>query len=98
MNRVPVSTAERQDRRFAIIASAPAVITIGALFVYPMLYAVVLSFYRVNDKTPASNGIVGVGNYLSLLSDSSPRCSEPPSSACSRYSGEWDWRSGSRAC
>ena len=70
MNRVPVSTAERQDRRFAIIASAPAVITIGALFVYPMLYAVVLSFYRVNDKTPASNGIVGVGNYLSLLSDS----------------------------
>ena len=70
MNRVPVPTAERQDRRFAIIASAPAVITIGALFVYPMLYAVVLSFYRVNDKTPASNGIVGVGNYLSLLSDS----------------------------
>lgn len=67
MNKVPTSASERADRRFAVFASAPAVLTIGALFIYPMIYAVILSFYRVNDKTPDNNGPVGFANYIALI-------------------------------
>lgn len=63
------SAAQRHDRRFALAATAPAVLTIGALFVYPMLYAVVLSTYRLNDKTPGRNGPIGLGNYVRLFGD-----------------------------
>lgn len=64
-----LSAADRQDRRFALVAAAPAVLTIAALFVYPMLYAVVLSTYRLNDKTPAATSFLGLGNYAHLLGD-----------------------------
>lgn len=64
-----LSALERQDRRFGIIAAAPAVLTIAALFVYPMLYAIVLSFYHLNDKTPAANGFVGLANYVQLFTN-----------------------------
>lgn len=60
---------ERKDRRFAFLAAAPAVLTIGALFIYPMLYAVLLSTYQLNDKMPDSSGFVGLGNYVQLFSD-----------------------------
>ncbi|GAA2183752.1 sugar ABC transporter permease [Brooklawnia cerclae] len=69
MTRARVSVGERQDRRFAIAASAPAVLTICALFIYPMVYAVVLSLYHLNDKLPAQTRFVGLGNYAQLLGD-----------------------------
>lgn len=65
--RNPLSAAEKQDRRFGILAAAPAVLTIAALFIYPMVYAVVLSLYQLNDKTPLTNRFIGLGNYFHLL-------------------------------
>lgn len=64
-----LTAGERADRRFAVLATAPAVLTIGALFVYPMLYAVVLSLYQLNDKMPQDAGLVGLQNYVDLFSD-----------------------------
>lgn len=64
------STAEeRKDRRFAVLAAGPAVLTIAALFVYPMFYAVLLSMYQLNDKMPDAAGFVGLGNFAMLATD-----------------------------
>lgn len=69
MAHVRLTAAERGDRRFAVLASAPAVLTIGALFIYPLLYAVVLSLYQLNDKMPGATQFVGLGNYAQLIGD-----------------------------
>ncbi|GGL43668.1 sugar ABC transporter permease [Phycicoccus endophyticus] len=63
------SAIERGDRRFALLAATPAALTIAALFVYPLGYAVVLSLYELNDKRPAATRVVGLANYLQLLGD-----------------------------
>lgn len=67
--RVRATAEERKDRRFAILAASPAVLTIAALFIYPMLYAVLLSTFQLNDKMPQASGFVGLGNYVQLFSD-----------------------------
>lgn len=54
MARTKLTAAERGDRRFAALAASPAVLTIAALFLYPLLYAVVLSLYQMNDKMPGA--------------------------------------------
>lgn len=64
-----LTAGERDDRRFAVLATAPAVITIAALFIYPMLYAVLLSMYRLNDKRPQDTAFVGLQNYVDLFHD-----------------------------
>ncbi|PWH07390.1 hypothetical protein DEO23_01740 [Brachybacterium endophyticum] len=69
MAHARLTAAERGDRRFAVLASAPAVLTIAALFIYPLLYAVLLSLYQLNDKMPKATKYVGLGNYAQLLSD-----------------------------
>lgn len=69
MATLKLTASERGDRRFAVLASAPAVLTIGALFIYPLLYAVLMSLYRLNDKLPAATAFVGLGNYAQLATD-----------------------------
>lgn len=69
VTRRSLTVGERKDRRFALLAAAPAVITIVALFIYPMGYAVMLSTYQLNDKLPQATGFVGLGNYARLLQD-----------------------------
>lgn len=69
MTRRKLTAGERGDRRFAVLAASPAVLTIGALFLYPLLYAVMLSLYQMNDKMPGSTQFVGLWNYAQLASD-----------------------------
>lgn len=69
MARPQLSAAERADRRFAAVASLPAVLTIAALFVYPLIYAFMLSLYHLNDKLPEATKMVGLANYAALFSD-----------------------------
>lgn len=52
-----------------VAATTPAVVTIAALFLYPMLYAVLLSMYRLNDKIPDATAFVGLENYVDLFLD-----------------------------
>lgn len=69
MTRRKLTAGERGDRRFAVLAASPAVLTIGALFLYPLLYAVMLSLYQMNDKMPGSTQFVGLWNYAQLAGD-----------------------------
>lgn len=69
LKRRSLTTGERADRRFAVLAAAPAVLTIAALFIYPMLYAVLLSLYQLNDKIPHASGFIGLSNYAQLFGD-----------------------------
>ncbi|OFT60442.1 hypothetical protein HMPREF3159_05905 [Brachybacterium sp. HMSC06H03] len=69
MTRRKLTAGERGDRRFAVLAASPAVLTIGALFIYPLLYAVMLSLYQMNDKMPGDTQFVGLWNYAQLATD-----------------------------
>ncbi|MCT1777198.1 carbohydrate ABC transporter permease [Brachybacterium sp. p3-SID957] len=69
MARRKLTAGERGDRRFAILAASPAVLTIAALFIYPLFYAVVLSMYQMNDKIPDATQFVGLWNYAQLATD-----------------------------
>jgi len=69
MTHRKLTAGERGDRRFAVLAASPAVLTIGALFIYPLLYAVMLSLYQMNDKMPGSTQFVGLWNYAQLAAD-----------------------------
>lgn len=63
------TAAERSDRRFALLAASPAILVIAALFLYPLAYALLMSFYQLNDKMPGATEVVGLRNYVELLSD-----------------------------
>ncbi|MBR7742474.1 sugar ABC transporter permease [Phycicoccus sp. BSK3Z-2] len=69
LGRTTLSAVERKDRRFAIFAATPAGLTIAALFLYPLVYAFVLSLYELNDKRPEATRVVGLANYVRLLGD-----------------------------
>lgn len=69
MTRRKLTAGERGDRRFAVLAASPAVLTIGALFIYPLLYAVMLSLYQMTDKMPGDTQFVGLWNYAQLATD-----------------------------
>ena len=73
MTRRKLTAAERGDRRFAVLAASPAVLTIATLFLYPLFYAVLLSLYQMNDKMPGATAFIGVGNYAQLAMDANFR-------------------------
>lgn len=73
MTRRKLTAGERGDRRFAVLAASPAILTIGALFIYPLLYAVWLSLYQMNDKLPGATQFVGLWNYAQLTTDANFR-------------------------
>lgn len=73
MTRRTLTAGERGDRRFAVLAASPAVLTIGALFLYPLLYASLLSLYQLNDKMPGATQFVGLWNYAQLAVDANFR-------------------------
>ncbi len=49
--------------------NAPALIVIGALVAYPIVYSFWLSLQRYNLKQPAARRFVGFDNYVSLFDD-----------------------------
>ncbi len=57
------------ERRIAYLLIAPTLIAIGALTVYPLLYAVVISFQDNRLASPDSP-FIGFDNYRAILSDS----------------------------
>lgn len=73
MTRRKLTAAERGDRRFAVLAASPAVLTIATLFLYPLFYAVLLSLYQMNDKMPGATAFIGLGNYAQLAMDANFR-------------------------
>ncbi|GFG54661.1 carbohydrate ABC transporter permease [Mycolicibacterium agri] len=60
---------KKSDRRLAYILIAPAVILMLAVTAYPIVYAVWLSLQRYNLAAPDDTAFVGLGNYVTVLSD-----------------------------
>ncbi|ABA56811.1 carbohydrate ABC transporter membrane protein 1, CUT1 family [Nitrosococcus oceani ATCC 19707] len=58
----------KAERRLGWLLCAPAVITMGAVTVYPILYALWLSLHRYDLRFPADRSFVGLSNYWSVLS------------------------------
>jgi len=64
------SEGRRQERRLGLLLCAPAVITMLVVTAYPILYAIWLSFFRADLRTPDANELVWFANYQTVLSSS----------------------------
>lgn len=62
------SDSKRQERRLGMLLCAPAVITMLVVTAYPILYAIYLSFFRADLRTPDANKFIWLGNYVTVLS------------------------------
>ena len=62
-----MSQAGRAERQLAWLLCAPAVLAMGVVTAYPMLYAVWLSLFRYDLRFPGQRRFIGLDNYLSVL-------------------------------
>ncbi|MHB1138178.1 MAG: carbohydrate ABC transporter permease [Microthrixaceae bacterium] len=59
----------RSERRLGLRLTAPAFLVMILVTAYPLVYAVVLSFYRYRLTDPDGREFVGVQNYVTVLTD-----------------------------
>jgi multiple sugar transport system permease protein len=64
-----VSERTQHERRLGLMLSAPAFVVMILVTAYPLAYAVVMSFYRYRLTDPAGKEFVGLGNYVTVLTD-----------------------------
>ena len=62
------SEGKRAEQRLGMWLCAPAVVVMLAVTAYPILYAIYLSFFRADLRTPDANEFVGLSNYVTVLS------------------------------
>ncbi|MCW4351687.1 sugar ABC transporter permease [Hoyosella sp. YIM 151337] len=62
------SEGKRAERRLGLLLCAPAIIVMLAVAAYPLVYAVWLSFFRADLRTPDENQFIGLDNYITVLS------------------------------
>jgi multiple sugar transport system permease protein len=67
----PARTTDRaaRERRLGLSLSAPAFVVMILVTAYPLVYAVVLSFYKYRLTDPEGREFVGIRNYATVLSD-----------------------------
>ncbi|MGV0849537.1 carbohydrate ABC transporter permease [Mycolicibacterium phlei] len=63
------SDDKRSERRLAFLLISPAVILMLAVTGYPIAYAVWLSLQRNNMAAPDDTEFIGLGNYITILTD-----------------------------
>jgi multiple sugar transport system permease protein len=68
--RAPVSERTKAERRLGVLLSAPAVLVLLGVAGYPILEAAYQSLFSYRLTTPDAREFVGLGNYLTILSDS----------------------------
>ena len=64
------SEGKRAEQRLGMMLCAPAVIVMLAVAAYPILYAIYLSFFKADLRTPNANEFIWLGNYVTVLSSS----------------------------
>jgi multiple sugar transport system permease protein len=64
-----VSERTRHERRLGLALSAPAFIVMVFVTAYPLVYAVVLSFYNYRLTDPEGKTFVGLRNFATVLTD-----------------------------
>lgn len=62
------SEGKKAERRLGLMLVAPAVILMVAVTAYPIAYAIYLSLFRADLRTPDDNEFVGLDNYITVLS------------------------------
>jgi len=62
------SEGKKAERRLGLMLVAPAVILMVAVTAYPIAYAIYLSLFRADLRTPDENEFVGFDNYVTVLS------------------------------
>lgn len=67
--RADISDRSRAERRLGLILSAPAVIVMLLVTAYPLGNAVYLSLFRYRITAPDDREFVGLGNYVTALTD-----------------------------
>jgi trehalose/maltose transport system permease protein len=63
-----VTERARAERRLAWMLCAPAIAVMALVAVYPIVYAIYLSFQRYDLRFPADKTWVGIDNYTTILS------------------------------
>jgi len=61
------SEGKKAERRLGLMLVAPAVILMIAVTAYPIAYAIYLSLFRADLRTPDDNQFVGLDNYVTVL-------------------------------
>lgn len=61
------SEGKKAERQLGLMLCAPAVVTMLVVTAYPILYAIWLSFFRADLRTPDANEFVFLDNYITVL-------------------------------
>jgi len=61
------SEGKRAERRLGLMLVAPAVVIMLVVTAYPIVYAIWLSLFRADLRTPDDNEFVGLDNYITVL-------------------------------
>jgi multiple sugar transport system permease protein len=64
------SEGKRAEQRLGMLLCAPAVVVMLAVTAYPIVYAIYLSFFKADLRTPNANEFIWFGNYVTVLSSS----------------------------
>ena len=67
--KAPVSDRLKHERSLGWRLSAPAFIVMILVTAYPLVYAIVLSFYKYRLTDPDGREFVGLQNYVTVLTD-----------------------------
>ena len=62
------SEGKRAEQRLGMMLCAPAVIVMLAVAAYPIIYAIYLSFFKADLRTPDANEFIWFSNYVTVLS------------------------------
>jgi len=69
MTKPKLTERARYERKLGLSLSAPSFIVMILVTAYPLVYAVVLSFYRYRLTDPEGKTFVGLSNYATVLTD-----------------------------
>jgi multiple sugar transport system permease protein len=61
------SEGKKAEQRLGMLLCAPAVVVMLLVTAYPILYAIYLSFFRADLRTPDANEFVWFSNYATVL-------------------------------
>nr|WP_239097257.1 sugar ABC transporter permease [Asanoa ferruginea] len=64
-----MSEGKKAERKLGWLLCAPAAIVMLAVTAYPIIYSVWLSFQRFDLKFPDQREFIGLGNYITVLSN-----------------------------
>ncbi|BCJ37617.1 sugar ABC transporter permease [Actinocatenispora thailandica] len=69
-HRAALSEGRRSERRLGWLLCLPAAVVMVVVTIYPIVYALLLSFQRADLRFPSDNKWIGLTNYVTVLTNS----------------------------